>query len=408
MKNYSLFLRFTILLSVAAVFFNSCKKETGKEYSYFVSKDLLISYDITYIHTLFESASVDYPDINDLKPLVETDVNVYSLVYSTTINNEEVNASGLLCVPVDEGEYPVLCFHNGTNTVDAYAPSNFVLNPLYQMVEVIASIGYCVIIPDYPGFGESAHLVHPYLIAEPTVQSIVDMLYAVNELGDSELPGFSIKNEYYLLGYSQGGWAAFAMHKALELDYASDFNLGGSACGAGPYNLSLLFQEMTNEIYYPMPVYIGYIVNAYSAYNQFSNPVTDILNEPFASALSSLYTGTLSSDQINNQLTTSIPELFTADFLAGFASEPEYSAIREALANNSISAWNSTKPLYFIHGENDTHVSPLTTENIYDAMIQAGTSPATCIKEIVPGVDHGDGIVPCMLKGLFFIMSLGK
>ena len=82
------------------------------------------------------------------------------------------------------------------------------MNYSYQLVEMIASMGYVVVIADYPGFGEPRPgLPHPYLIKEPTVQSLVDILFAVKELAILTLPGITLKNEYYLLGYSQGGWA---------------------------------------------------------------------------------------------------------------------------------------------------------------------------------------------------------
>ena len=35
---------------------------------------------------------------------------------------------GLVCVPAAPGDYPVLSFQNGTNTVNAYAPSDMSLN----------------------------------------------------------------------------------------------------------------------------------------------------------------------------------------------------------------------------------------------------------------------------------------
>jgi pimeloyl-ACP methyl ester carboxylesterase len=290
--------------------------------------------------------------------------------------------------------------------VNDYAPSEYASNPAYQFVEIIASMGYVIVMPDYPGFGESADIPHPYLIKEPTVRSIIDMLFAARELDSGELPDLVIKNELYLMGYSQGGWATLSLHKALEQDYRAEFNLKGSACGAGPYNLNLLFDGMTNISTYPMPVYIGYIINAYSAYDQFTNPVSDILNEPYASRLGSLYNGTLTSDQINNQLTTSIPDLFTSDFLSGFESEAKYSSVRTSLTENSITAWNTSVPLFLIHGGGDTSVNPLTTESIYNGMIQAGTSTEICKKEIIPDLDHGDAVVPAMIKGLSFIMSL--
>ena len=155
-----------------------------------------------------------------------------------------------------------------------------------------------------------------------------------------------------------------------------------------------------------MPIYLGYIVNAYTSYNQFTNPVTDIFNEPYATRLSSLYTGFLTSDEINSQLTDSIPGLITADFLSGFTTSPKYASVRDALNRNSIAAWHGTKPLLLIHGGNDTHVNPVSTENMYTAMIQAGTSPDICKKVIVPDVDHGDGVAPCMIQGILFLKNL--
>jgi pimeloyl-ACP methyl ester carboxylesterase len=394
-----------VLLFLTVV--TSCTRDNQDPvYSYYVSKELSVTYTRSYINNLINNIPGSFPEVNIIKPLLVSDVDIYRVVYKTKIKGQEINASGLVCVPKTPGNYPVLSFQNGTNTVNAIAPSEFAIYPLYQYIEIVASMGYIVVIADYPGFGESVQIPHPYLVKEPTVQSLVDLLFAVKELATSELPGISLKNEYYLLGYSQGGWATLALHKALELDYASDFNLKGSACGAGPYDIYLLLQSMVNVTTYPMPVYLAYIVNAYTSYNQFTNPVTDLINEPYASRLGSLFNGLLTSDQINGQLTTSIPGLITPGFLSGFAAAPKYSSVKDALNVNSITAWHSYKPLLLIHGGNDKQVNPVSTGNMYSAMIQAGTSADICKKVIVPGLDHGDGIIPCMLQGIIFLMSL--
>lgn len=385
----------------------SCNKDNqNPTYSYYVSKELSATYTRTYINNLVNNVSGSLPEINTIKPLLVNDVDIYRVVYKTTIKGQKINASGLVCVPKTPGSYPVLSFQNGTNTVNAFAPGEFVINPSYQFIEIIASMGYIVVIADYPGFGESAQIPHPYLVKEPTVQSLVDLLFAVKEVTASELPGITLKNEYYLLGYSQGGWATLALHKALELDYGDEFDLKGSACGAGPYNIFLLLQNMVNVTTYPMPVYLAYIVNAYIAYSQITNPVTDIFNEPYASRLGSLFNGLLTSEQINNQLTTSIPGLLTTGFLSGFGTAPKFSSVKDALNSNSVTAWHSYKPLLLIHGGKDTQVSPISTETMYSAMIQAGTSADLCKKEIVPGVDHGDGVFPCMIRGVIFLTNL--
>lgn len=407
MRHERSFIRLWAQLLILSAFIVSCSKETTSPvYKYYVSKEVSLQLTREYLSGLVEAVALTNPEALEIKPLIISDITVYKIVYKTLVNNQKINASGLVCVPADPGNYPVLSFQNGTNTVNSDAPSMSPSDLTYQMIELIASLGYIVVLSDYPGFGASSAIPHPYLVREPTVRSLVDNLYAVKELAESELPGIKLINEYYLLGYSQGGWATLALHKALENDYSGDFDLVGSACGAGPYNIFLLMEGMINAETYPMPVYLGYIVNAYSAYNQFTNPVTDILNEPYASRISLLYTGLLNSSEINNQLTTSIPELLNSDFLSGFASAPGYSSVRDGLNENSIPAWHSYKALLLLHGSIDTYVNPVSTENMYNAMIEAGTSESICKKVIIPGADHSSGVVPAMIQGILFLNDL--
>jgi len=407
MRTYSIKFRYPVIALAFFVFITSCTKEKDPPNNdYFLSKSVATTFTVEYINSLIDFASTDFPELAEIKPSVTNDITVYKIIYKTTVNGEEINASGLVCVPAEPGAYPVLSFQNGTNTLNASSPSENAANYSYQLVEIIASMGYVVVIADYPGFGESVNIPHPYLVTEPTVKSLVDMLFAVKEMVNSELPDIELKNEYYLLGYSQGGWATLALHKALELEYADDFHLNGSACGAGPYDIFLLLEGMVSISSYPMPVYIGYIIYAYTSYGQFTNPVADILKEPYASRLSTLYTGMLTSDQINNQLTTSVSDLITTDFLSGFSTSSQYSSLRDALHNNSIEAWHTYKPLLLIHGGADTHVSPVSTESMFSSMLSAGTSEGIVQKVIVDGVDHGDGLFPCMIQSIKFLQDL--
>ncbi|HBQ82682.1 MAG: hypothetical protein A2X03_05570 [Bacteroidetes bacterium GWA2_40_15] len=399
--------RLLILFIVIFSFITSCTKEESEPVnSYLVSSELAFTYTTTSINSIIDLAAGQDPSINSLKQYVKSDVNVYKIVYKTSVGGKEINASGLVCVPVTQGEYPVMSFQNGTNTLNSMAPSEFPLNNAYVLVEIIASMGFVVIIPDYPGFGESVNVPHPYLVSEPTVASIVDMYYAAEEFDLSDLPDIIIRNDYYLIGYSQGGWATLNLHKALEQSFSNDFNLKGSVCGAGPYDIGLLFNSMVNVADYSMPLYIGYIFNAYSSYAQITNPVTDIFNQPYASRISTLYNGNLSFDQINAQLSTSVSALLNPSFISGFSGSDKYSSVRKAFKDNSIGAWYTYKPLLLIHGGNDTQVNPVTTETMYNDMIQAGTSPDIIEKVIVPGVDHGDGVLPVMLQGIQFLYNL--
>ncbi len=395
----------TFIFAILAVF-SSCSGDKKTEYEYFVSRESLASYSISYINTLLDGAEGFFPEIGVIRPYVEHPVDIYKVIYLTEAGGKEISASGLVCVPGKDGEYPLLSFQNGTNTLNASCPTEFPSSPMYQFVEIIASMGFVVVIADYPGFGESAGIPHPYLIREPTVRSVVDMLFAVHEMDEEELPDVTVSDDVYLAGYSQGGWATLALHEAIENDYSSLFNLKGSVCGAGPYDLTVLFEAMTGLSSYPMPVYIGYIINAYTEYDQFTNPVSDLLREPFASDLGDLYNGQKDSGEINANLTTSVPDLFKPEFLEGIWTDQKYLSVRTSLETNSIEGWKTDKPLYFLHGGGDTSVDPITTESIYDAMIAAGTPAQICKKEILPGLDHGDAVIPAMMKGLEFLISL--
>ncbi|NMC40313.1 MAG: alpha/beta fold hydrolase [Bacteroidales bacterium] len=397
-----------LLLLVSVILFHSCGKDEEKSFKNLISAEKAIGYSPVYIDNLVNAAAAYYPEIDQIKPLISDGADVYTIIYKTMLDGKAIEASGLMCVPQAAGKYPVICFQNGTNTVDAYAPSNFPLNTQYQMIEIIASLGYVVLIPDYPGFGASAEKPHPYLIRELTVRAVTDMIRAAKEAGGSLIKEIEADNLLAFIGYSQGGWATMALHKAVETEYGNEFELAGSVCGAGPYDIKYLFSSMINTEVYPMPVYIGYIVNAYSYYKQFTNPVTDILNEPYATTLASLYNGRLDFSQINSQLTTSVPSLINSSFLTGFDTDVHYESVRNAMVLNSIAPWHTTKPLYLIHGGNDTQVNPQVTDYFYDRLIEAGSSPLTVKKEILPGLDHGDAAVPAIVKGLIFINDLMK
>lgn len=385
---------------------SSCQKEIGPEYDFFISKEKVLSYTETDIDELLDFAILVYPEIAAIKPYATGGVDVYKMVCHTEVGGENIEASGLVCMPSVKGKYPVLSFQNGTNTRHSDAPTAKPEDLSYKLVETLSSLGFIVLLPDYPGFGSSSDIPHPYLIAEPTVRSIVDMFRAVGEAVGTEFPGINVENEYYLLGYSQGGWATLTLHEALENDYSAEFNLAASACGAGSYNMHDLFITMINTDTYPMPAYLGYIIHAYSSYDQFTNTVLEILNDEYAGKLNSLYNGTMSTGQINSQLTTSIAGLFRPEFLSGFTSSENYSSVRNALLNNSIAGYMTQIPLLMAHGQSDTSVPVEATERMYNAMITAGTSSTICRKIIFPGLDHEDGLIPSMIEGITFILDV--
>jgi hypothetical protein len=172
MRSERSLLKLLVPLLLYSILIISCSKETTSPgYKNYVSKEVALTLSKEYLSALVDAVSAANPEASQIKPLIVSDITIYKIVYKTTVNDLEINASGLVCVPETPGNYPVLSFQNGTNTVNAYAPSQFPSDYSYQMIELIASLGYIVVISDYPGFGASVSVTHPYLVKEPTVRS---------------------------------------------------------------------------------------------------------------------------------------------------------------------------------------------------------------------------------------------
>ncbi|MBN1107462.1 MAG: alpha/beta hydrolase [Bacteroidales bacterium] len=391
------------LFLVIALLVYSCTKDD--DYEYFIDAYQVASYSSAGIETMMGLAMQAYPDLQEIDPYIEDGVRVYRLTYRTILKGDYIKASGLVSVPATPGNYPVISFQNGTNTLNSNCPSENPSDYFYQLVEFVASMGFIVVIPDYIGFGSSADVPHPYLLKVPTIESVCMMLQAVAE-APGKFGDISVKNEYYLIGYSEGGLATYNTHQELESDHAHyGLNLRGSACGAGPYDLEQMMEDMKTAVSYPVPAYLGYIINAWTYYDYIENTVPELLKEPYATRLATLFDGNHSISEINAQLTTSIADLLTDEFRNNGSSQA-FESVTLAMEWNSAMAYNSEIPLLLVHGDADTQVDVSNTESLYDLMLLQGTSSALCTKTILPGLDHGEAVVPFMIEGLKFILNL--
>ncbi|MCF6358350.1 MAG: prolyl oligopeptidase family serine peptidase, partial [Draconibacterium sp.] len=260
--------KFLLIIFVVSIF-SSCDLFNNDEDKQ-PTDQYLVSYEkvATYLPALIESILTplvdDYPGFAPIVSEIEHGVTVYKISYITSFNDDDVIASGLVCVPTAAGEFPILSYQNGTNTEHSKAPTVNPDNELFLLLEFMASTGFVVTIPDYLGFGTSENMFHPYLDGESTVQSILDMQRAVKEMVANYLRdeiGLELNNDYYITGYSQGGWSTMQLQKAIEEKYSDVFNLRASVCSAGPYDLNYINEYVLAQEEYPMPYFLGYIFN---------------------------------------------------------------------------------------------------------------------------------------------------
>ena len=372
---------------------------------YLVSYEKEKVYLPSFISGIMDPFEVKYPEIAPILDKIEFAVTVYKITYITSFNDEDIIASGLVCVPMSAEPLAVLSYQNGTNTLHSNAPSVNPDNELYLMLEFMASTGFVITIPDYLGFGSSEKMFHPYLDRESTVRTIIDMQYAVKELMKNYLE-VELNNDYYIAGYSQGGWSTMQLQKEMEQNYSKDFNLKASACGAGPYDLNYINSYVLGLDNYPMPYFLAYIFNSYYNLDGITTPINEVFNSPFDEKILTLYDGTKSGEEINNELTTKISLLFTDDFIKNYDTDAKFSSVKEMLTKNSIPAWKTKIPTMLLHGTDDTFVPTMGSNRMYQGFLNQGVGVKTVQLVPLAGKNHSTGILPSGIASIAWFLSL--
>jgi pimeloyl-ACP methyl ester carboxylesterase len=330
----------------------------------------------------------------DIDPSIfKYDVKLFRVTYTTTYLDEEIEASGLVAVPITGDPMAMLSFQHGTIVQQNEAPSAQGAGSFDLILyAAVASSGFITVIPDMIGFGDSDDIFHPYYVAEPTATSVIDNILAATRLAQDENTTFN--NKLFLAGYSQGGYATLATHKAIEENPLEDIELIASFPAAGGYDLKAMQEYFFNLDTYSQPYYIGYVAKSYNTYYGFQSIFTDFFNEPYASRIPDLFDGNNSSANINSQLTTSIGGLIKADMRTNFETNAQYQYLLDAFEENALTDWAPQKPVYLYHGTADVTVPYENTQITYEKLIANGAS--TQIVKLIPLVnaDHTTGVDP--------------
>lgn len=318
------------------------------------------------------------------------DVEIYEVVYTTTYQEEIVEASGLILLPVADGPVPMVSFQRGTIVRQADAPSRASLNSESIIsASALASTGFITVLPDLLGFGESDEIFHPYYVEDPTASAVIDLLRAAAAFVDEK--GAEFNQRLFLAGYSQGGYATLATHKALEANPPEGYDLIASFPGSGGYAIPSLQDYFFSLNTYDDPYYLAYVGLAYQSYYGQAGLVDEFFNEPYAGRIPGLFDGINGAADINAQLTEEIPALVKSEVLTG--DHPINAFVREKFEENSLIDWVPTVPVFLYHGDVDTTVPYENSQATYEALLANGADPQTVTLTPLPG-DHGSAVVP--------------
>ncbi|MGV6810344.1 MAG: alpha/beta hydrolase family protein, partial [bacterium] len=170
------------------------------------------------INTVIAAQPDDLPAISALY-----DVEAFQLNYLTVDGRGALTeASALITLPQKSPlkRSPLLSFQHGTVFYNAEAPTSIFDETAPEVVT--ASLGYIVLSADYIGYGASLGKEHPYLLAHPSANAVIDLFSAAKTWLDFH--DYPYQPQLFLTGYSEGGYVTMATHKIMQEDQIAPFN----------------------------------------------------------------------------------------------------------------------------------------------------------------------------------------
>ncbi len=321
------------------------------------------------------------------------DVKIYRLVYPTVYKDKTIRASGLVILPQTTASVGMVSFQHGTISLHSDAPSELSSTDINAILySGLASPGFIAVVPDFIGFGESSGILHPYYVEEASASAVVDLLKAARAFAEDQ--GVPFNGNLSLAGYSEGGYVTMATHKYIEENGLEGFNLLASYPAAGGFDVKGMQEYLFSQDTYGQPFYIAYVARSYQKTYDWTRPLTDFFDEPYANTIPSLFDGTKSGSQINAQLTTNIPLLINDDLSQNIDTDPDYSYIHDAFLENSLIDWAPEIEMHIYHGDADTTVPYQNSVHTYEQLIANGASDTNLTLHIMAGAEHSTGIEP--------------
>ena len=293
----------------------------------------------------------------------------YRLNYVTTDKNgAKVTASGLVSVPVKAAgaRSPVLSYQHASTFRNNQAPSIKV-----EAVEpplVLASLGYIVVSPDYVGFGASYGVEHPYLTSSPSSRAVIDMLSAAQTW--RRQAGVVDNGQLFLAGYSEGGYATMAAHRAIHQQGGElKTQLQAAVPGAGPYDVQETLDEQLDRVRKLFPP-LALLIDP----DHLSDASESVRNE-----VRRLLLRQMVPEDGDVRYQTLFMDRFLADDKAGIAAE-----------HSVHLGWAPSVPVYLFHGRGDLTVPYSAAESARDTLRAAGAPDVTLTDCTTPKFGHLD------------------
>lgn len=273
------------------------------------------------------------------------------------IDGNPLTQSGKIIMPKSGKIRNIVLVSHYTIGANYEAPSE-----TFSMEGIFAGKGYAIVLADYIGFGVTQDLIHPYLHAESTARSVVDLGLAVKPY--LKHIGRELEDEMViLLGYSQGGATTLAVMNLIQQEYSAELPIKRVYAGAGPYDLTRTYDFAMSEDKTGIPCAIPMIVQGISVGEDLHLMMKDF----FQPKLLENYDSWINSKQFTvreiNQMidVRKLSEIMTPE---GCNKKSKQTAILyKALMRNSVLNFKPQAPVYLFHSREDDTVPFVNSES---------------------------------------------
>ncbi len=249
-----------------------------------------------------------------------------------------------------------------------------------------SACGDCLLImPDYIGYGETKDKLHPYLNHEVCAINSIDALeagYKVFERRKGKNTKMEDDWKMYVLGASQGGGNALAVHKYLDThpDLASKWRFAYSYCCSGPYSprKTMDYYYTAKSLSYPviLPIVIKSMLYCYpdilgkwkeeDFYSEAYLNVKDEMDKLIAAKQTNSEDLIAKLKQLLGKDKISVNDMLSKDALD---KESEMTkALYQCLDKNDLTTgWTPTHQIKLYHSRNDDIVPYSNAEALVNA-----------------------------------------
>ena len=303
-----------------------------------------------------------------LSGTAKCDVKVVALNYNTVgVSGEQANASGVMLVPTGSctTSAALVAYAKGTDVQKPRTLANPADGETFMLAAMYAAQGYAVVATDYLGFAKSTYSYHPYLHADSEASSVIDSIRAARNAAVAV--GANLSGKVMLTGYSQGGHASMAAHRAAERDHAAEINVVAGAHLAGPYNLSAS-TKLPNAIA-GVQFFVPYMVTAYQkVYNNIYSSPSVAFKAPYDSYIETLlpsptltYATLITSGKLPGAKGETPNQARDAVFQTSFTTDVQTNNNNSfflAAKKNDLLGWSPKSKLLLCGGSGDPTVPP--------------------------------------------------